>query len=53
MAKAVGTLARGLNTLIPTNVLKRIVKFVAQMPEDAAEVTMQFLRSRRGVEQAL
>jgi hypothetical protein len=53
LAKVVGTLARGLTTLIPRNVLERIVKFVTQMPEDAAEVTLQFLGSRRGVEQAL
>lgn len=52
-AKVVGALARGLTAIVPRSALKRFLQFVTQMPEVAAEVTMQFLSSRWGVEQAL
>ena len=42
-----------MSVIVPKAVLKAVAKFVTRMPEDAAEVTIQFLSSRRGVEQAL
>jgi hypothetical protein len=46
-------LARNLVSLVPRNWLKWLVGVVTKMPEDAAEVTTRFLRSRMGIWQAL
>jgi hypothetical protein len=46
-------LARNLVSLVPRNWLKWLVAVVTKMPDDAAEVTTRFLRSRMGIWQAL
>ncbi|KAL4806118.1 hypothetical protein BDV18DRAFT_138730 [Aspergillus unguis] len=54
LALVVSFLARILTTLLPDPLLKALVRFVMQFPpETAVESTTSFLKSRRGVRQAL
>jgi Lipid-droplet associated hydrolase len=46
-------LARNLVSLVPRNWLKWLVAVVTKMPDEAAEITTTFLRSRMGIWQAL
>lgn len=46
-------LASTLVSLVPRNWLKWLVGVVTKMPDDAAEITTRFLRSRMGIWQAL
>ena len=45
--------AKALIGIAPESILRRLVGVVTRMPEDAAEVTTRFLRSRMGIWQAL
>lgn len=51
--RAASLAAKGLIALAPRSILIWLVGIVTRMPEDAAEVTTRFLKSRMGVWQAL
>ncbi|KAH8658685.1 hypothetical protein BGZ60DRAFT_472038 [Tricladium varicosporioides] len=51
--KKASIVAKGLLWLAPKHVLKFLVKLITRMPEDAAGVTLRFLRSPIGIWQAL
>ncbi|KAH6682014.1 hypothetical protein B0J14DRAFT_228792 [Halenospora varia] len=51
--KKASIVAKGLLWLAPKHVLKFLVKLITRMPEDAAGVTLRFLRSPMGIWQAL
>lgn len=52
-AQLAASTAKTLVNLTPRAILKWLVGIVAKMPDDAAEVTTRFLKSRMGVWQAL
>ena len=53
LPRIVSTFAKMVVALVPRRILLEIVKIVATMPDDAANVTMEFISSSKGVQQAL
>ncbi|MCJ1403168.1 hypothetical protein MMC11_006391 [Xylographa trunciseda] len=49
----ISSLMKVVAAVIPQKALLNIVKFVARMPDEAANVTLEFLCSHKGVHQAL
>jgi pimeloyl-ACP methyl ester carboxylesterase len=52
-AKYAAMVGKNLVRIIPRSTMKWLIRAVASMPDDAAEVTLKFLRSRMGIWQAL
>jgi hypothetical protein len=52
-AQRASYVANALVSLTPRSILKRLVRLIAGMPSDAAEVTTKFLTSKMGIWQAL